>query len=164
MVPTPRIPNGASSAARSAPMLLAPYTERPRDSAHRISLCHTVGTCSKKPSMMTMTSNPSSTAAQTSPRRTGGSSVAEGSSSAARDRSRLGPTKTTTRSDTCGLLRPPGPRPRRVPGEQGVELQPRHDRLHDRDADLLLREVHAGDGPGAGALDGLQHRAQVAVD
>jgi hypothetical protein len=44
---TPTIPNGASSAARSAPMLALPKTWMPSLSAHRISLCETAGWRSK---------------------------------------------------------------------------------------------------------------------
>ena len=44
MRPTPRMPKGASSAARSAPMLAAPKTWTPWPIAQRISLCHTAGT------------------------------------------------------------------------------------------------------------------------
>jgi hypothetical protein len=47
MRPTPTMPKAVSSDARSAPMLAAPHTWMPCDSAHKISLCHTAGTRSK---------------------------------------------------------------------------------------------------------------------
>ena len=67
----PTMPNGASSAARSAPMLEAPKTEMPSSSASRISLCQMAAVLAKTPSTMAMARGASRRALSTSPQRAG---------------------------------------------------------------------------------------------
>ena len=125
------MPNGASSAARSAPMLAAPHTAMPRSSATRISLCHTAAMCSNAPSMIAIRAMPRRrrASASTSPTATGGSTRAPGSRAATSAAGSVGPTNTTVG------------RGARHPIASRSVARPGHDHLDHRDAERRVRQV-----------------------